>query len=245
MSFHSASELHADTCVPSTVSLNINSLSLTNPGGIADRFFKVLCLTLHLTQRFEVVCLQDTRHPSDNFCKGALTPLFPGYAIHASASDKESGGIVTIISPSALRRFTATQSKISDGAILRSTLRRKEDGSHVTHVHNCYLDASRTTDCWTKQMHTLISSASNERSIYLGDFNHVTCAADRTGTHRDRSATQAGLFKKWLDQSGLQEIYQPLHTFYRCGNSGIVCVIHMCVQQALHAASRRCLICSP
>jgi hypothetical protein len=71
-------------------------------------------------------------------------------------------------------------------------------------------------------MHTLISSATDERSIYLGDFNHVTCTSDRTGNHSDRSATQAGLFKKWLDQSGLQEIYQPLHTFYRCGNSGIL-----------------------
>ena len=171
MSLHSASdsELHADTCVPSTVSLNINSLSLTNPGGIADRFFRVLCLILHLTQRFEIVCLQDTRHPSDSFCNGALTPLFPGYEIISSTSAKESGGIVTIISPSALRRFTTTHSTISDGAILRSTLRRKEDGSHVTHVHNSYLDASRTTECWTKQLHALISSesVSDECSIHL------------------------------------------------------------------------------
>jgi len=215
-----SAELSTDTCIPPIVSLNINSLSLTNPGGIADRFFRVLCLILHLTQRFGIVCLQDTRHPSGNFCSSALTPLFPGHVIHESTGNVESGGVVTIVTPSALRNYTATQTTVSDGAVLRTTLCRKEDGSHVTHVHNCYLDVSRSTNRWSAQIRTLITSAIQERSIFLGDFNHVTRKSDRTGNHDDRSVAQAALFKKWLEKSNLQEIFQPLHTFYRCGNAG-------------------------
>ena len=104
-----------DEKVPSMVTLNINSMSMTTPGGIADRFFKVLCLTLHLTQRFEVVCLQDTRHPSDSFCKAALSPLFPNYTVHASAGTKEAGGVITILSPTVLQRYKVTRSVVSDG----------------------------------------------------------------------------------------------------------------------------------
>ena len=208
-----------DEKVPSMVTLNINSMSMTTPGGIADRFFKVLCLTLHLTQRFEVVCLQDTRHPSDSFCKAALSPLFPNYTVHASAGTKEAGGVITILSPTVLKRYKATRSVVSHGGVLCTSLRRREDDMHVLHINNCYLDASRTTNNWTNQVKTLISASTAERSIFLGDFNHVASSQDRTGSHVDRSTAQVALFNKWLSATGLEEIYQPLHTFYRCGNA--------------------------
>ena len=82
--------------LPSIVSNNINSCSLSLPGGITSRFFKVICHIQALLERYGVVCLQDVRAPSDGYLH-TLRQIFTPHTIHLSASNSTRGGVVTIV----------------------------------------------------------------------------------------------------------------------------------------------------
>jgi exonuclease III len=137
--------------LPSIVSNNINSCSLSLPGGITSRFFKVLCHIQSLLERYGVVCLQDIRAPSDGYLH-TLRQIFTPHTIHLSASDSSRGGVVTIIhtntatanaNASSYTPYTVTTNPlvIHAGSSIQTTLTCRTSGKQF-HIVNCYLHGS-------------------------------------------------------------------------------------------------------
>ena len=213
--------------LPSIVSNNINSCSLSLPGGITSRFFKVLCHVQSLLERYGVVCLQDIRAPSDGYLH-TLRQIFTPHTIHLSASDSTRGGVLTIIhantatanlNASHYTPYTVTTSPlvIHKGSSIQTTLTCRTSGKQF-HIVNCYLHGS-DKGIWRSEVTSLTAHPYNSNTIFTGDFNFTELASDRShhphSTHHSGNGTDAKTFTTFKNTHHLQELHQKYHTFYR------------------------------
>lgn len=211
--------------LPSIVTSNLNSGSFALPGGISNRFVKVLDHIHSLLSHHGIVCLQDVRAPSDCYVNNLKALLAP-HTIHLSATDSSRGGVITIIhakiastkdSPHHPAPFTVHSSPIviSPGAIIRTTITAR-DTNFQLHIVNCYLHGS-SSSLWLHEVQALTNSPVLPNTIIAGDFNHTEATIDRFPVPRSVSLTNAAsvAFNSLLTNHGLQEIYQKFHTFYR------------------------------
>ena len=109
-------------------------------------------------------------------------------------------------------KYNIKHKTIMKGAAHVLELENKITGS-LLYVFNIYLDAG-DEDRWKEQVRTLTRWGCPPNSIYVGDFNHVAAQEDRTGYHKDKSKAGEQLFDKWQRDCGLEELDQPLHTYY-------------------------------
>ena len=107
--------------MPSILSHNLNSLSLTQAGGITGRFSKTIRLLSFLLNSHTVVCLQDLRLPSGGYIN-QLSSIFPNYNFFASAKDSMSGGVVTIWPKSMDSDYRVVKTVIDTGYIVHHPL---------------------------------------------------------------------------------------------------------------------------
>ena len=213
--------------LPSIVSNNINSCSLSLPGGITSRFFKVLCHVQALLDRYGVVCLQDIRAPSDDYLH-TLRQIFTPHTIHLSASNSTRGGVVTIIhtntatannNTSSYTPYTVTSSPlvIHSGSSIQTTLTCRTSGKQF-HIVNCYLHGSDKS-IWRSEVSSLTAHSYNPNTIFTGDFNFTELASDRShhplSSHHSGNGSDAKVFTSFKDKHHLQELHQKYHTFYR------------------------------
>lgn len=215
---------------PSFASININSLSATKAGGITDRFAKVITLLAYLTSIHLILCVQDIRIPSDNFIK-VLTPILPNYSFHTTAGTTTTGGVVTIINNNLFSNYNITSTTIFKGSILASKFTHKTLNKQFTLI-NTYLHASSESN-WLEQVNSINTAALGTNTFLLGDFNHASDAADRSGAHRDKSNFARACFSALLTKHSLQELSQPNHTWYgmkegRLSSSRIDRIFHNC-----------------
>ena len=202
---------NTSTLPPSIISININSLSLTEPGGLTGRKFKVIQLLCHLLTAAMIVCVQDIRIPTDEFINN-LKFVAPGYTFHTSASNTRSGGVVTIVNPKVSVDYEVEGNTIYTGSVLATTLKHKHNDFSCC-VVNAYLDAS-SEEAWKSQVAALADTKLPANTILVGDFNHTTEPHDRSGFHRDKSLSACDLFRHMLDTGDFQEVHQPAHTWY-------------------------------
>lgn len=199
--------------IPSILSTNINSLSVTTSGGVSGRFARVISLICFLLSSSLIVCLQDIRIPTDGLIT-ELQPFAPNHHFIVSTHNhKKSGGVVTILHPDILRDYSFNSTHITRGSSLSTTFTHKHIHNKEFTLINNYLDAS-SNDLWHAQVKNLASFGSKTNTIAVGDFNHTTCNGDRSGYHLDKSPTAAADFKHWLDNNNFQEVDQPHHTWY-------------------------------
>ena len=197
---------------PSVASGNCNSLSITKAGGVSGRFFKIITYISYLVNNHKIVCLQDTRFPTDDFVNN-LQPFFPNYLIVSSADTEEtSGGLITIIHPSLLDKYEVDNHIISKGAVLLTTLTHKTNNANHNIV-NCYLDASNEPR-WCQQVKHIHDYNIPSNTIMVGDFNHVYDPQDRSGPHKDHNNNSAKLYQSMLHIHNFQQVEQPTHTWY-------------------------------
>ena len=198
---------------PSIASGNINSMSITNAGGVKGRFLKVLSYISYLATSHDITCIQDTRFPSNNFVRN-LQPFFPNYTICSSAdcTNKNSGGVLIFINNKTCKNFTITTNIISEGSAIHVNLAHKVKHFDINMI-NCYLDASDEAR-WCNQVEDINNYDLPKNTVMVGDFNHVYHSQDRSGYHDDHSTKAAKLYQDMLTKHGLQQIDQNLHTWY-------------------------------
>lgn len=207
------------TCpIPSITTLNINSTSVTKPGGVRTRFFRVISLLAYLVLAHPIVCIQDIRFPTDSYVK-QLEPLFPGYTFHVTANNSMRAGVLTIFRSQLLEDYHINSEVIFRGHILLTTF------THITskqsfNVYNCYLHASDER-IWREQVASIRGAATRPNSILLGDFNHVNDEVDRSGYHADKTKMGSDLFTAMLEETAMEEVYQPMHTWYGRNETGL------------------------
>lgn len=196
---------------PSLISNNINSLSATNSGGIADRFAKVLTLICFLLNSTAILHLQDIRIPTDGFIQ-CLEKTLPNYTFIATANDTKSAGVVTIFHKKFAKEYNISHKVIHKGYILSVTFDHILTNHSFTTI-NTYLHASNN-QIWSNQIQILNTIKHNINTIILGDFNHAQHLEDRSGFHTDKNKKSVAKFNSFIKNHEFQEISQNYHTFY-------------------------------
>jgi len=196
---------------PSLISNNVNSLSSTNSGGIADRFAKILTLICFLLNSSSIIHLQDIRIPTDDYIQ-CLEKTLPNYIFIASANNTQSAGVVTIYHKSFANDYDISSTVIHKGYILSVTFKKKNNKHSFTTI-NTYLHASNS-QIWTNQVRILDSIKHDTNTIILGDFNHAQHLEDRSGFHKDKSNAATKIFNDFVTNNNFQEITQNYHTYY-------------------------------
>lgn len=201
------------TNLPSVVFNNINSLGLTNPGGITGRKAKVIQLVSSLVSTHDITCLQDIRVPSQKLIT-ELYPFFPRHKFYVSSSDDAyRGGTLIIVTPKIIDNYVIEHNVVYKGNIHHITLTHRTDNSKLR-VVNCYLHAS-DDQAWREQVRFLKKNINYYcNTLVGGDFNHVYNPLDRSGYHSDKNATDSDFYQSWLTKHFLQQIDQSFHTWY-------------------------------
>ena len=121
--------------------------------------------------------------------------------------------MATIFKNSILNDYDVRHETIHTGFILATTFDHKHSSNSFTTV-NTYLVANDTS-VWENQVKILNKHKHKKNTIILGDFNHAQNNEDRSGFHRDKTATAIDTFAKFKDDHSFQEIYQQAHTYYK------------------------------
>ena len=196
---------------PSIITNNINSLSATNSGGIADRFAKILTLICFLLNSSSIIHLQDIRIPTDSYIR-CLEKTLPNYIFIASANDTNSAGVVTIFHKKIADDYKVTSKVIHKGFILSVTFQHKTLNHSFTTI-NTYLHSSNN-QIWINQVRILNNTKHEPNTIILGDLNYAQHLEDRSGFHKDKTKAAAKIFDDFLKHNQFQEISQDYHTYY-------------------------------
>ena len=216
---HPASHLK----LPSIVTTNINSGSFCLPGGLVSRHFKVISHLQSLLERFDVVCVQDVRAPSDNYL-ATLRHIFTPHTVHLSATDTTRGGVITLIhsriatslpTGSSTAPFTVDEipTVIHKGSSIKTTLSCRSTGKTFCIV-NLYLHGS-DSNLWLTEIDSVTNFNLSTNTIITGDFNFTEHPIDRSSNYYEHSKAADTAFNRFLSQHQLQELHQKYHTFYR------------------------------
>ena len=216
---HPASHLK----LPSIVTTNINSGSFCLPGGLVSRHFKVISHLQSLLERFDVVCVQDVRVPSDNYLT-TLRHIFTPHTVHLSATDTTRGGVITLIhsriatslpTGSSTAPFTVDEipTVIHKGSSIKTTLSCRSTGKTFCIV-NLYLHGS-DSNLWLTEIDSVTNFNLSTNTIITGDFNFTEHPIDRSSNYYEHSKAADTAFNRFLSQHQLQELHQKYHTFYR------------------------------
>ena len=209
--------------LPSIVTTNVNSGSFCLPGGLVSRHYKVISHLQSLLERYDVVCVQDVRAPSDNYLT-TLRHIFTPHTVHLSATDTTRGGVITLIHSriatshpmgSSTAPFTVDDSPtvIHKGSSIKTTLTSRSTGKTFC-IINLYLHGT-DSNLWLTEIDSLTNYKHTTNSIFTGDFNFTEHPIDRSSNHHNYSTAANTAFSKFVLQHQLQELHQKYHTFYR------------------------------
>ena len=148
---HTTTNTSSPLRFPSVVTTNINSGSFSLPGGLVARHYKVISHLQSLLERYDIVCVQDVRAPSDNYLT-TLQQIFTPHTVHLSATDSTRGGVITLIhsrittshpNSSSMAPYTVDSSPavIHKGSSIQSNLTCRSTGKTLCFV-NIYLHGS-------------------------------------------------------------------------------------------------------
>ena len=227
--------------LPSIVTTNVNSGSFCLPGGLVSRHYKVISHLQSLLERYDVVCVQDVRAPSDNYLT-TLRHIFTPHTVHLSATDTTRGGVITLIHSriatshpmgSSTAPFTVDDSPtvIHKGSSIKTTLTSRSTGKTFC-IINLYLHGS-DSNLWLTEIDSLTNYKHTTNSIFTGDFNFTEHPIDRSSNHHNYSTAANTAFSKFVLQHQLQELHQKYHTFYR-NNSNTNSVISSRLDRFYH-----------
>ena len=213
--------------LPSIVTTNINSGSFSLPGGLVARHFKVISHLQSLLERYDVVCVQDVRAPSDNYLT-TLQHIFTPHTVHLSATDSTRGGVITLIHSRIATShanglsnapFTVDSSPavIHKGSSIKTTLTCRSTGKTFCIV-NLYLHGSDSNH-WLTEINSLTSYNHSTNTVFTGDFNFTEHPIDRSSNHHNYATVAATAFERFVAKHQLQELHQKYHTFYRNNSS--------------------------
>ena len=209
--------------LPSIVTTNINSGSFSLPGGLVARHYKVISHLQALLERYDVVCVQDVRAPSDNYLT-TLRHIFTPHTVHLSATDTTRGGVITLIhsriatphtygSSNAPYTVDGSPTVIHEGSCIKTNLTCRSTGKTFCIV-NLYLHGS-DSNLWLTEIDSLTNYNYSTNTVFTGDFNFTEHPIDRSANYNTHSTAASTAFDKFVDQHKLQEIHQKYHTFYR------------------------------
>ena len=209
--------------LPSIVTTNINSGSFSLPGGLVARHLKVISHLQSLLERYDIVCVQDVRAPSDNYLT-TLQHIFTPHTVHLSATDSTRGGVITLIHSRIASNPAAVSSNapffvdgspavIHKGSSIKTTLTCRSTGKNFCIV-NLYLHGSNSNH-WLTEINSLTTYNYTTNTIFTGDFNFTEHPIDRSSNYHNYSSAAATAFNNFVSQHQLQELHQKFHTFYR------------------------------
>ena len=212
---------------PSIVTTNINSGSFSLPGGLTARHYKVISHLQSLLDRYDIVCVQDVRAPSDSYLT-TLQHIFTPHTVHLSATNTTRGGIITLIhsriatspsnsSSSAPYCIDNTPIVIHKGSAIMTKLTCRSTGKIYCFV-NLYLHGTDSS-LWLTEIESLTNYNHSHNTIFMGDFNYTEHPIDRSSNYLDYSQAAVTAFNRFVAQHQLQEIHQKYHTFYRNNSS--------------------------
>ena len=227
--------------LPSIVTTNINSGSFCLPGGLVSRHFKVISHLQSLLDRYDVVCVQDVRAPSDNYL-ATLQQIFTPHTVHLSATDTTRGGVITLIHSRIATSHANGPSTapfivdgwptvIHNGSSIKTTLTCRSTGKTFC-IINLYLHGS-DSNLWLTEINSLINYNHTTNSIFTGDFNYTEHPIDRSSNYHNYSTAADTAFSKFVNHHQLQELHQKYHTFYR-NNSNTNSVISSRLDRFYH-----------
>ena len=213
--------------LPSIVTTNINSGSFSLPGGLVARHFKVISHLQSLLERYDIVCVQDVRAPSDKYLT-TLQHIFTPHTVHLSATDTTRGGVITLIHSRIASNLAADSSSapfsvdglptvIHKGSSIKTNLTCRSTGKKFCIV-NLYLHGSDSNH-WLTEINSLTTYNHSTNTIFTGDFNFTEHPIDRSSNLHNYSCAAATAFNNFVSQHQLQEIHQKFHTFYRNNSS--------------------------
>ena len=212
---------------PSIVTTNINSGSFSLPGGLTDRHYKVISHLQSLLDRYDIVCVQDVRAPSDNYLT-TLQHIFTPHTVHLSATNTTRGGIITLIhsriatsptnsSSTAPYLVDSKPTVIHKGSAITTRLTCRSTGKTYCFV-NLYLHGT-DSNLWITEIESLTDFNHSHNTIFTGDFNFTEHPIDRSSNYLNYSSAAAAAFNRFVAQHQLQELHQKYHTFYRNNSS--------------------------
>ena len=212
---------------PSIVTTNINSGSFSLPGGLVARHYKVISHLQALLDRYDIVCVQDVRAPSDNYLT-TLQHIFTPHTVHLSATNANRGGIITLVhSRIATSRANSTSTApylvdstptiIHKGSAIETKLTCRSTGTTYGFI-NLYLHGS-DSNLWLTEIESLTNLNRSRNTIFTGDFNFTEHPIDRSNNHLNYPTAAATAFDRFVAQHQLQELHQKYHTFYRNNSS--------------------------
>jgi exonuclease III len=197
--------------LPSIVTTNINSGSFSLPGGLVARHLKVISHLQSLLERYDIVCVQDVRAPSDNYLT-TLQHIFTPHTVHLSATDSTRGGVITLIHSRIASNHAAESSNapffvdgspavIHKGSSIKTTLTCRSTGKNFCIV-NLYLHGSNSNH-WLTEINSLTTYNYTTNTIFTGDFNFTEHPIDRSSNYHNYSSAAATAFNNFVSQHQL------------------------------------------
>ena len=210
----------------SLVTWNVNGLSECYPGNRRRTMYKDI---LQLASNNKIIFLQETHL----FNKGHLTlsSMLPKWGVYHSHGNSRSGGVITLLHPSLVRRYKISQLKLHDSLnghavgvklIPRSTNDPVQKENKSILLLNVYMYTG-TNICSKQatQFAHLTKLQSEDYNYVAGDFNFVECSNDTSNPegHSVKTGTWNTNWKNFLDHFRLTELMQPLHTYFHVSKS--------------------------
>ena len=199
--------------LPNFCLFNVNSLSVSKPGGVAGPFLKQVQALAHLSLSNDLIYLQDTRLPSNSLHK-QLKPFFPGWKFHHSAAHGRAGGVLLMVSPKVASTYSIAANEVWEGHIQTVDFRHQDSDTSFRHI-NSYLHSSDYA-LWKKQVDTIRKLPKRPNTFFFGDLNYPEFDTDilRAGGKGPSTSTRIAHFNAMLTKHDFQEIEQKIHTRY-------------------------------
>lgn len=204
-------------------------MSIGQSGASAHRQTKARKIIECLTARYDHVLLQEIKSASDRALVQALRFYFPDISFASSSLNQRHGGVAILTSPNITRNYNLEVfppppgSPIVGRAVTVHVSPKNGTAGIPYGVTCCYFSDSSAATIAER----VLQVKALERLPFLpchivgGDFNFVSKESDRRSNYVD-SPRLLGAWDALRASKGLEEVYQPVHTYYGVGNAGTV-----------------------
>jgi ribonuclease HI/exonuclease III len=210
---------HVNT--PDIVTLNVTSLSIDQTGASCLRAKACDRMIAHLVDRFDHVCLQEVKCASERALKSHFNALLPNAFPVTAPLSQHSSGVTIITHRRVLHHYIPTPTYptgASKGRVLSVLFTPKPDfvSTHPPYRVTCvyFGDVSCRVNARVEHISSVTSLPTSRIHYLCGDFNTVFHPDDRSSGRIEASTLVKNAFEAMLARHGLEELYQPTHTFY-------------------------------
>ena len=211
---------------PNFVTLNFTSFSIGKRGMGAKRSSACDKLLDHLINRFDHVCAQEVKCPTESALQAHYHTLSPEITCHLSpSSTPNSAGVAIFTSKRVLDLFVPTPYYPTGEAMghnISILFTPKTDlDPHIRNGLSPYRitcvyigDTNYHVNVRASHINSLTNIPPMKPHLLCGDFNTVFDSEDRSSGRTETSPVVTEAINNIMTHHSLEEIHQPCHTYY-------------------------------